>query len=114
MTGVQTCALPICSNQAVSSQLRLRNITGTSTTFTGIPSIFTHNDDGGGSDQSGVNIPLFGSMSGRFTIGGATTYEIQNWITNALTGGASTGGKPPGGAPGENVVYLDLKVYKVG
>ena len=95
---------------AVTSKLRLRNITDSTTLVVGLSTKFQENDDGGGNNQF-CEWMLYPRLSGRFTLAGAKSVEIQNWVTNALSSPTTKGGKAI--SSGENEVYTDLRLWKL-
>ena len=70
-----------------------------------------NNDDGGGSNQP-MDETLITGLAGRFTLSGTKLVELQNWVANALSGPTTKGGKAI--SSGENEVYADVRIWKVG
>lgn len=99
----------------VTSALRLRNVTDSTTILVGQGGgRFRTNDDGGGNRQSQfINVPVV--MSGRFTLAGTKNVEVQNWISTSLGSAnipiVNKGGKAV--SSGENEVYTDVKLWKI-
>lgn len=93
-----------------TSKLRLRNVSDSTTLVVGQSSRFQQNDDGGGNIQP-TDISLNTTLSGRFTLAGTKSVEIQNYLTVGLASAATIGGKAV--SSGENEVYLDLKLWKI-
>jgi len=100
---------PRGGTQDVTSKLRLRNITDSTSTLTGLGSKFHVNDDGGGNNED-AEVHLITTVSGRFAIVGSKVFEIQNWVTNNWNSPVTKAGKAI--SSGENEVYLDLKIWK--
>lgn len=88
----------------VQSHIRLRNVTAGTTTLVGIP---------GGAGFGSTVVDLGDAqwtmiLRGRFTIGGATVFEIQDYPIGSAThlaGNSST--------TGEQEVYLDACIWKI-
>jgi hypothetical protein len=97
------------STQAITSKLRLRNITDSTTLNTGVGNRFQMNDDGGGNDQP-VNMSLVTLLSERFILAGTKTLEIQNWVANGLSSPTTRGGIAI--SSGDNECYLDIRLWK--
>lgn len=101
-------------NNSVVNKLRLRNVTDSTTLLVGQSQKYRANDDGGGNRQS-LEITLNNSLSGRFTLAGTKSVELQNWIVTTLTATAlaivTKGGKAS--SSGEVEVYTDVKLWKI-
>lgn len=101
-------------NNFIENKLRLRNVTDSTTLLVGLSQKFRHNDDAGGNRQS-VELTLNSTLSGRFTLGGTKSIELQNWIVNGLSATAlaivTKGGKAA--SSGEAEVYTDVKIWKI-
>lgn len=95
--------------QTLTSKLRLRNVTDSTTLVIGQSSRFQLNDDSGGNNQA-TSLSLSTTMSGRFILAGAKSVEVQNWITNGLSSPVTLGGKAV--SSGENEIYLDVRLWK--
>lgn len=102
-------------NNHVESKLRLRNVTDGNSPVVGNGIRYRANDDSGGNRQ-GVEVCLVTTMSGRFTIVGTRTFELQSWIASNLTGTVTAASQRGGVAisSGEPEVYADLRIWKIG
>jgi len=95
-------------SQALTHQLRWRNITDSNTTIIGM-AIRWQVNDGGNVNKLDVN--LLATLSGRFAIAGTKIFELQNWISgNLFNSPTYKGGKAVNS--GEPEVYLDLRLWK--
>jgi len=100
--GVQHCM----------SKLRLRNTTDGTTLVHGVGGRWQGQDDGGGNIQL-MDICIQTSISDRFTIAGTKSIELQNYTINQLISTPLIkGGKAI--SSGENEVYADVRLYKIG
>lgn len=88
------------------SQVRLRNITDSTTSLMG-PSMFNTFDTPGNGTWGGQYIlPLIG----QFTIGGSKVFELQNYVRSDLSVNFNAGFSSNSG---ENEVYADLVLWKI-
>lgn len=98
----------------VTSKLRLRNVTDSTTIISGLGQKFRTADDGGGNRQ-GQMITFTSTLRGRFTLSGTKSIELQNWVTTTLTANqipiVNKGGVAI--SSGENEVYADVKIWKI-
>lgn len=101
------------ATQSCMSKLRLRNTTDGATLCHGMGVRYQGQDDGGGNIQQ-MDFSLSAFISDRFVIsGGPKNVELQNFTFNALVSGQTTrGGKAI--SSGENEVYADVRLYKIG
>jgi hypothetical protein len=99
------------TNSPIKCAARLRNITDSTTTLNGLSSRNYNVDDGGGSNGS-TEYTMVNTISGRFTIVGSKTFEIQTWPVagSSLSSPVIKAGKAV--SSGENEVYLDVKLWK--
>lgn len=98
------------STEAITSKLRLRNVTDSTTLLNGIAQRFTLADDGGGNNET-ADQSLLTTLSGRFTLAGTKSVEVQNWVTNGYTSPTSKSGRAI--SSGENEVYTDVRLWKL-
>jgi len=98
------------TNENVATKLRVRNITDGTTLLNGPGNRFNLVDDGGGNDQL-LDMTLWATIRGRFTIAGTKTIELQNWVTTTLvTSPTIKSGRAI--SSGENEVYTDMIIVK--
>jgi hypothetical protein len=98
-------------NGFFKSQLRLRNITDSTTTLMGPHAAF-YNDGSVTSNNVGFQNSLVTTLRGRFTIAGTKTFELQNWTS--ISGTISSSIKEGTAiSSGENEVYADVKIWKL-
>jgi hypothetical protein len=98
------------TSEIATSQLRLRNVTDSTTLIVGQGARLSIVDDGGGNNEIG-DFSLTTGLSGRFVLAGTKNVEIQNWTTCNFASPVIKGGKAI--SSGENEVYLDLKLWKI-
>ncbi len=98
------------TTEAIVSKLRIRNVTDSTTLIVGPAMKFNLVDDSGGNNQA-FDIDLSNSLSGRFTLAGTKSIELQNWVTNNTTSPTTKGGKAI--SSGENEVYADVRLWKL-
>jgi hypothetical protein len=98
----------------IFSKLRLRNVTDSTTLINGQSWTFMHADDGGGNDCA-CSITAPASLSGRFTLAGTKSIEVQNWVVNNMGAGVLAKVTKSGKAisSGENEVYTDVRLWKI-
>jgi hypothetical protein len=98
----------------VTSKLRIRNVTDSTTLLVGLGQKYRATDDGGGNRQA-QNITFTSTICGRFTLAGTKSIELQNWVSTTLNalvipivnkGGVAI-------SSGENEVYTDVKIWKI-
>jgi len=98
------------TTQAITSKLRIRNVTDGTTLLVGISERYSKNDDGGGSDQP-ADQSLLAYVSGTFVLAGTKNIELQNWVANGYSAAAQKAGRAI--SSGEAEVYTDLQFYKI-
>lgn len=100
------------STESISTKLRVRNVTDSTTLVVGLNGVRWHaSDDSGGSFQE-VDEVFSTSLAGRFTLAGTKLVEIQNWVaTNMATVTEIRGGRAI--SSGENEVYCDVQLWKL-
>lgn len=100
------------STESISTKLRVRNITDSTTLVAGLNGVRWHaSDDSGGSNQE-IDEVFPTTLAGRFTLGGTKSIEVQNWVaTNMATVTEIRGGRAI--SSGENEVYCDVQIWKL-
>lgn len=98
------------TSEAITSKLRLRNVTDSTTLVNGIGQRFSLADDGGGNNEA-ADQSLLTTLSGRFTLAGTKSVEVQNWVTNGYSSPSTKSGKAI--SSGENEVYTDVRLWKL-
>jgi hypothetical protein len=98
---------------AFLSKFRLRNVTDSTTLLFGLGTVAKQNVGGSGGPQDNLRLTSISSLNGRFTLAGMKTIELQNYLSmSANFGSTVTEGDPV--TSGENEVYADLKIWKIG
>lgn len=98
------------TTEFITSKLRLRNVTDSTTLVNGIAERFSLNDDGGGNNEA-ADQTVHTTLFGRFTLGGTKTVELQNWVTNSYSSPVTRNGRAI--SSGENEIYTDLRLWKL-
>jgi len=98
--------------QSFVSQIRLRNITDTTTALVGESFYWNNSFGGDNATVFGDTVDVVHPIMGQFTIAGTKTFELQNyvdqtnWTSPIIKGGRNA-------SSGENEVYLDLVIWKL-
>lgn len=98
------------TTKSISSKLRIRNATDSTTLVVGPGARWHWSDDGGGSNQDADAVQST-TIAGRFTLAGTKAVELQNWVASDLSSPTIKGGRAL--SSGENEVYADVKIWKL-
>lgn len=106
-TTINFVNIPNATATQYNTKLRLRNITAGSTLLVGVSwSPACEIIGSGGNTTYLAMMSGYLSLTGRFTLAGTTTLELQNWSNSSqVTGGQATGS-------GENEVYSNVLIWK--
>lgn len=106
VSGFAKVSSAVTTSYDLLSQLRLRNITGAATLLVGM----SHANAGFvNPGQGSASSETLAAINGRFTLGGSSVVELQNYVFG--NAGSVTGGRA--GSTGEVEVYTDLLIRRV-